>query len=118
MAITGLHCRCTSFRTLSRYNTGSMLEKISPARAIRGVISVPGDKSVSHRYAMLASIAQGDSLIYNYSAGADCQSTLACMLALGIGHSFGTEDGGQFLVIHGQGMNALKAPAGPLDAGN
>jgi 3-phosphoshikimate 1-carboxyvinyltransferase len=95
-----------------------MLEKISPARAIRGVISVPGDKSVSHRYAMLASIAQGDSLIYNYSAGADCQSTLACMQALGISHSFGTEDGSQFLVIHGQGMNALKAPAAPLDAGN
>lgn len=95
-----------------------MVEKISPARAIHGVVSMPGDKSISHRYAMLSSIAEGDSLIYNYSAGADCQSTLACMQALGIGHSFTTEDGAQLLVVHGQGLKGLRAPATSLDAGN
>ena len=95
-----------------------MVEKISPARAIHGVVSMPGDKSISHRYAMLSSIAEGDSLIYNYSAGADCQSTLACMQALGIGHSFTTEAGAQVLVVHGQGLKGLRAPATSLDAGN
>ena len=60
-----------------------MRETISPARAIEGVITLPGDKSISHRYGMLASIAAGRSTIANYSTGADCQSTLACMAALG-----------------------------------
>jgi 3-phosphoshikimate 1-carboxyvinyltransferase len=95
-----------------------MVEKISPARAIHGVVSLPGDKSISHRYAMLASIAQGDSSIYNYSEGADCQSTLACMRALGVNHSSATKDDKPCLVVHGQGMNGLKPPAAQLDAGN
>ena len=60
-----------------------MRETVSPARAIEGVITLPGDKSISHRYGMLASIASGRSTIANYSTGADCQSTLACMAALG-----------------------------------
>ena len=62
-----------------------MTEQVSPSRAIHGVVSVPGDKSISHRYAMLASIAEGDSQIFNYSTGADCHSTLTCMKALGTG---------------------------------
>ncbi len=95
-----------------------MIERVSPAGAIHGAISVPGDKSISHRYAMLTSIAEGDSQIHNYSTGADCQSTLACMSALGIGHEFSNGDGPRVLTVHGKGVNGLAASAGPLDAGN
>jgi len=95
-----------------------MTEQVSPAHAIHGVVSVPGDKSISHRYAMLASIAEGDSQIFNYSTGADCQSTLACMEALGIGHTAGEQDGRGTLTIHGKGAAGLSAASGILDAGN
>ena len=95
-----------------------MNEEISPARGVHGVVSVPGDKSISHRYAMLTSIAEGDSNIRNYSTGADCQSTLACMRQLGVTHSFSEEDGLQTLTVHGGGMHSLKAAADTLDAGN
>jgi len=95
-----------------------MIEQIAPARGIHGVVSVPGDKSISHRYAMLTSIAQGDSQIYNYSTGADCRSTLSCMAALGISHSFSEEDGRPVLTVHGRGIAGLQAPKQTLDAGN
>ena len=95
-----------------------MKEQISPARAIRGSVSLPGDKSISHRYAMLTSIAEGQSKVYNYSTGADCQSTLACMAALGVPHEFVEEEGRRVLVVHGKGMHGLEAPGGALDAGN
>jgi 3-phosphoshikimate 1-carboxyvinyltransferase len=88
-----------------------MRETISPARAIEGIITLPGDKSISHRYGMLAAIAQGRSTIANYSTGADCQSTLACMAALGA--KIERHDG--LVVIEG---GALQEPAAPLDAGN
>ena len=92
-----------------------MRETVSPARAIEGIITLPGDKSISHRYGMLAAIASGRSTIANYSTGADCQSTLACMAALGAKierHNGAT-------VIEG---GSLQEPAGlpneMLDAGN
>ena len=95
-----------------------MTEQISPARAIHGFASVPGDKSISHRYAMLTAIAEGDSKIYNYSTGADCQSTLACMGALGIAHEFTKDDDRQILTVHGKGVSGLRPPKDVLDAGN
>jgi 3-phosphoshikimate 1-carboxyvinyltransferase len=95
-----------------------MTEQVSPAHAIHGVVSVPGDKSISHRYAMLASIAEGDSQIFNYSTGADCHSTLMCMKALGIPHTVGEQDGRRILTIHGKGAGGLSAVADTLDAGN
>jgi 3-phosphoshikimate 1-carboxyvinyltransferase len=95
-----------------------MIEQISPARGLHGVVSVPGDKSVSHRYAMLTAIARGDSEIYNYSTGADCQSTLDCLRALGIEHEYKEADGRRILVVHGKGLRGLSAAAGQLDAGN
>src|SRR6185503_10213506 len=88
-----------------------MRETVSPARAIEGIITRPGDKSISHRYGMLAAIAQGTSTIANYSTGADCQSTLACMAALGA--RIERKDGS--VVIEG---GALQEPAAMLDAGN
>lgn len=95
-----------------------MNEEISPARGVHGVVSVPGDKSISHRYAMLTSVAEGDSKIRNYSTGADCHSTLSCMRQLGVAYTFGEEDGSQTLTVHGHGLHSLKAPAEMLDAGN
>jgi 3-phosphoshikimate 1-carboxyvinyltransferase len=88
-----------------------MQEIISPARAVDGIITLPGDKSISHRYGMLGAIAEGVTTISNYSTGADCQSTLACMAALGA--TVERKDGN--VVIHG---GALREPAQPLDAGN
>ena len=88
-----------------------MRETISPARAIQGVITLPGDKSISHRYGMLASIASGRSTIANYSTGADCQSTLACMAALGA--KIERKDG--LVTIEG---GLLQEPVAMLDAGN
>jgi 3-phosphoshikimate 1-carboxyvinyltransferase len=95
-----------------------MIEHISPARSIGGVVSVPGDKSISHRYAMLAGIAAGDTSIYNYSTGADCQSTLSCMEQLGVRYEFAEEEGRRVLNIHGVGTRGLQMPAQVLDAGN
>jgi 3-phosphoshikimate 1-carboxyvinyltransferase len=91
-----------------------MVQKISPASAISGSIELPGDKSISHRYAMIASLAEGDSRIDNYSNGADCRSTLNCVRALGIE----VEGQGTQLTIRGKGLGGLRAPGGDLDAGN
>jgi 3-phosphoshikimate 1-carboxyvinyltransferase len=91
-----------------------MQERISPARRIAGALRLPGDKSISHRYAMLSAIAEGTTRIRNYSTGADCQSTLGAMSALGAGVE--REDGE--IVIHGRGLDGLAAPAADLDAGN
>jgi len=95
-----------------------MVEQISPARALHGVVSLPGDKSISHRYAMLTSIAEGDSKIYNFSSGADCHSTLSCMAQLGVPHEFTIENDRQVLTVHGKGLRGLQAPTKNLDAGN
>ena len=95
-----------------------MIEQISPARGLHGVVTVPGDKSISHRYAMLTAIAQGESQIHNYATGADCQSTLACMSALGIQHEVKEVEGRPVLFVHGKGSDGLKVAAGQLEAGN
>jgi 3-phosphoshikimate 1-carboxyvinyltransferase len=91
-----------------------MQKRISRASSISGSITLPGDKSISHRYAMIAAIAEGATRIRNYSTGADCHSTLGCVRALGIEVAgSGTE-----FVIHGKGLNGLRAPPQDLDAGN
>jgi len=91
-----------------------MQKRIRPASSFSGSITLPGDKSISHRYAMIAALAEGDTRITNYSTGADCHSTLGCLRALGIEiDGQGTE-----FVIHGQGLDGLRRPASPLDAGN
>src|SRR5947209_7845837 len=95
-----------------------MIERISPARTIRGLVNVPGDKSISHRYAMLAGIASGTTEIYNYSTGEDCQSTLSCMNRLGVEHERSERDGRTVLTIHGAGTRSLTSPSEILDAGN
>ena len=89
-----------------------MRETVSPARSIEGAISLPGDKSISHRYGMLAAIAEGRSVITNYSTGADCRSTLDCMAALGA--KIERDEQGRVVVDGG----ALREPRAALDAGN
>ena len=95
-----------------------MTEEVSPVNGVHGVVGIPGDKSISHRFAMLTAIAEGDSEIHNYSTGADCRSTLSCMHALGVSHKFSESEGRRVLTVHGKGISGLTAPAATLDAGN
>ena len=91
-----------------------MQVQISPTGAVTGSISLPGDKSISHRYAMLAAIAEGATEIANYSTGADCHSTLGCLRALGIP----VVVDGTSVRIEGRGMQGPSTPSAQLDAGN
>ena len=94
---------------------------VSPARSVSGVLRVPGDKSISHRYALLAAIADGRSTIANYAPGADCASSLACVAALGaiVSRTPAPRDSDPPLVtIDGRGARGLRAAAAPLDCGN
>ncbi len=88
--------------------------RISPSGPLTGSLTLPGDKSISHRYAILASLAQGASLIHNYSTGADCHSTLNALRALGI--EIGEQ--GLDVTVNGNGLDGWRAPAAPLDCGN
>jgi len=89
---------------------------VRPARNVSGSLSLPGDKSISHRYAMLAAIADGPSRLRNYSTGADCASTLGCLRSLGVKWERKTE-GGNVIEVQGSGLS-LSAPGQPLDCGN
>src|ERR1700683_2486015 len=87
---------------------------ISPGGTVSGSVELPGDKSISHRYAILAAIAEGTTEIQNYAAAADCQSTLECLRRLGVPINGGREH----LRIAGSGLDGLKPPRKPLDAEN
>lgn len=86
---------------------------VKPAKGIKGTLKLPGDKSISHRYAMLAAIADGTTKLQNFSTGADCASTLACIDALGAT----VVRSGSSVEIAGRGP-ILCAPSAPLDCGN
>jgi 3-phosphoshikimate 1-carboxyvinyltransferase len=87
---------------------------IRPARNIAGSLRLPGDKSISHRYAMLAGFAQGTSHFTNFSTGADCASSLACMQALGAKVNRISADSVEITGVAGR----VTPPAHPLDCGN
>ena len=87
---------------------------ITPARAIRGSVQLPGDKSISHRYALLAALAEGTTKLTNFSTGADPWSSLGCAEALGA-QVVHTEEG--VVEVTGTG-GALHPPEQPLDCGN
>jgi 3-phosphoshikimate 1-carboxyvinyltransferase len=89
-------------------------QTVRPARTITGSVEVPGDKSISHRFAMLASLAEGVSEISHFSAAADCRSTLDCLSRLGVR----IEKKGDSLRITGNGLGGLRPPRRTLDAGN
>ena len=83
---------------------------VRPARGVRGSVRLPGDKSISHRYAMLAGIAEGPSRLENYSTGADCASTLGCMRALGVAWERKSEDGANNVIeVQGHGLGVGRA---------
>jgi 3-phosphoshikimate 1-carboxyvinyltransferase len=93
---------------------GPKSTKVNAAKRLEGTIQFPGDKSISHRYAMLAAIAEGPSEIHFFSTSADCQSTLNCLKPLGVK----VERKDNIVKIAGAGLAGLRAPSGPLDAGN
>jgi 3-phosphoshikimate 1-carboxyvinyltransferase len=92
---------------------------VHPAAHVRGEVRPPGDKSISHRYAMFAALAEGTSALEGYSTGADCASTLTCLRALGISVALTGQDAAGLQVrITGRGLRGFRAPADALDAGN
>ena len=88
---------------------------IAPARRLRGRLTVPGDKSIAHRYALLAALAEGRTTLSHFAPGADCRSTLACLRGLGVEVEEGADG---TVTLLGRGFGQLRSPAGPLDAGN
>jgi 3-phosphoshikimate 1-carboxyvinyltransferase len=87
---------------------------ISPGGSVSGVVELPGDKSISHRYAILAALAEGASEIRNFSPAADCASTLECCRRLGIA----VDATGEHVRIAGKGLDGLKASRRAIDAEN
>lgn len=87
---------------------------IKEAKKLRGEITVPGDKSISHRGIMLGSLAEGDTRLHGFLEGADCLSSISCFRKMGID----IERDGSDVTIHGKGLHGLKAPSEILDAGN
>src|ERR1700722_18480029 len=93
--------------------SASTTQIVRPARSLRGSLTLPGDKSISHRYAMLAGFASGTSRLTNFSTGADPHSSLACMEALG---ATSVLDGAVIAVTGNGGV--MQQPKGDLDCGN
>ena len=88
--------------------------KFTKASPLRGELSIPGDKSISHRSIMFGSLAKGTTEITNFLQGADCLSTIACFEKMGIG----IENNGDSVIVHGNGLFGLKKPDTILDCGN
>jgi 3-phosphoshikimate 1-carboxyvinyltransferase len=95
-------------------------ETVRPARAVRGRLRLPGDKSISHRYALLAALAHGRSTIAGYAPGADCAATLASLEALGVrvARPAAAPVDAATIEIEGRGLAGLKTPSAPVDARN
>lgn len=87
---------------------------IRPAKRVKGPLRLPGDKSISHRAALIAALAQGDSHVVNFSTSLDCASTLSCLAQLGVS----TERDGADVQIARTGNGRFSPPSGPLDCGN
>lgn len=88
--------------------------KITNTKHLRGEVTIPGDKSISHRAIMFGSIADGMTEVTNFLEGADCLSTISCFQKLGIE----IERKGDTVTIHGKGLHGLAAPSDILDVGN
>ena len=105
----------TETRSMSMLESRLMGKKVI-CQAERSLASVelPGDKSISHRYAILAALAEGPSEIANYASAADCQSTLECLRRLGVE----IEVSGRVVRIDGAGLDGFEEPRRALDAEN
>lgn len=87
---------------------------IHTAKRIVGKLEMPGDKSISHRAAMIAALANGTSRIRNFSTSEDCAATLRCLEQLSVSVTRKRKD----VVVQGAGTRGLSAPKEPLDCGN
>jgi 3-phosphoshikimate 1-carboxyvinyltransferase len=88
--------------------------KVTPADGLKGELTVPGDKSISHRAVILGSIADGVTEIRGFLEGEDTRATLKAFEAMGVG----VERTASAILIKGNGMDGLKGPSGVIDAGN
>ena len=88
--------------------------ELTASKALHGEVTVPGDKSISHRSVMFGSIAQGTTEIHGYLQGADCLSTISCFQKMGIS----IENKGETVLVHGRGLHGLTRPDSVLDCGN
>ncbi len=102
----------------------TLTRTVVPASSLQGVVRVPGDKSISHRYAIFAALADGVSRLAHYAPGQDCQSTLSCLEQLGVvvsrheARDRRTGAAVPTVQIVGRGLTGLQAPSAPLDCGN
>lgn len=87
---------------------------IAPTRGLKGEVTIPGDKSISHRSIMLGSIALGTTEITHFLEGADCLSTIDCFRKMGVE----IERKPSSILVHGKGLRGLNAPASTLNVGN
>ena len=106
----GLHSKPDRFKSANaivRRMLGTPADAaiVLPATRVAGRIRVPGDKSISHRYAMLAALADGPSTLHGYASGADCAATLACLTGLGVA----IRRHGADVTIEGRGLRGLAA---------
>jgi len=88
--------------------------KTKPAQGLHGELTVPGDKSISHRGIMLGAISDGITTLTHFLTSADCLSTLAAFQQLGVP----IERDGTTVTVHGVGLHGLKPSSKPLDMGN
>jgi 3-phosphoshikimate 1-carboxyvinyltransferase len=88
--------------------------KVEPAASVQGGVSLPGDKSISHRAVLLGAIAEGESVVSGFGRSGDTESTIAAVRALGVR----VDEDGQTLRIAGAGLRNLQVPAEPIDCGN
>ncbi|WLR60272.1 3-phosphoshikimate 1-carboxyvinyltransferase [Guptibacillus hwajinpoensis] len=90
------------------------METIVQAQSLKGTVTIPGDKSISHRAIMFGSIAKGTTRITNFLPGADCLSTISCFKQMGVQ----IEQDGASVVVEGKGIDGLREPSELLDVGN
>jgi len=88
--------------------------ELKRAKKLNGSVSIPGDKSISHRAIMFGAISQGTTEVTNFLQGADCLSTISCFQKMGIE----IENNSDRVIVHGKGLRGLSQPASPLDVGN
>src|SRR6185312_16199871 len=106
-------CACCQGTTAGR-NQVNATKVVHSARNVLGSLRMPGDKSISHRYAMLAGLAAGQSRFENFAPGADCASTVECMRRLGCAVERGSDG-----TVNIEGVGAqLRASSEDLDCGN
>src|SRR5512137_735722 len=94
-----------------------MERRVERPNAVRGEVAPPGDKSISHRAAILNSLADGTAKVANFAPGADCASTLSCLRTLGVRIESVSADS-PTIEVQGVGVKGYSEPGVVLDAGN